>query len=271
MTKYNYFFGSDKRSVPYLTVLHKNQKPIKVVTTPPNQKGRGKKHKINAVEEYCRNNNIEFVYFSQNDKYEDMEIGISASFSRIFKSNFLNANNNIFNIHLSLLPKFRGPSPVEFAILNQEHVTGYTVFQINNDIDTGRIVYKEDLKINNTYYASDVYRKLAKLFDNAYSSINFNSSGIEQTGAPTLTTKFNKENFNIMNDHLDTAKIKIRAFNVLGPAFTSYNNKILKIHSYTEDANSEGIMLKDGLLFPEYVTPEGKQKMLFPDYMRGIK
>ena len=74
-----------------------------------------------------------------------------------------------------------------------------------------------------------------------------------------------------MNDHLDTAKIKIRAFNVLGPAFTSYNNKILKIHSYTEDANSEGIMLKDGLLFPEYVTPEGKQKMLFPDYMRGIK
>ena len=271
MTKYNYFFGSDERSVPYLTVIHKNHKPIKVVTTPPNQKGRGKKHKINAVEEYCRNNNIEFVYFSQNDKYEDMEIGISASFSRIFKSNFLNANNNIFNIHLSLLPKFRGPSPVEFAILNQEHVTGYTVFQINNDIDTGRIVYKEDLKINNTHYASDVYRKLAKLFENAYSSINFNSSGIEQTGAPTLTTKFNKENFNIMNDHLDTAKIKIRAFNVLGPAFTSYNNKILKIHSYTEDANSEGIMLKDGLLFPEYVTPEGKQKMLFPDYMRGIK
>ena len=46
MKKYNYFFGSDERSVPYLTVIHENHKPIKVVTTQPNQKGRGKKHTI---------------------------------------------------------------------------------------------------------------------------------------------------------------------------------------------------------------------------------
>jgi hypothetical protein len=57
----------------------------------------------------------------------------------------------------------------------------------------------------------------------------------------------------------------------MGPSFTSHKNKILKIHSYTEESNSEGIMYKEGVLYPEYVTPEGKNKMLFPDYLRGLK
>ena len=271
MTKYRYFFGSDFRSIPYLTVIHNNDLPIKVVTTPPNQKGRGKKLQYNAVEEYCRNNKIEFIYYSQSDIYKDMELGISASFSKIFNSNFLRNNNNIFNVHLSLLPKYRGPSPVEFSILNQDRITGFTVFHINEAIDSGKIVFQQDIEINNIDYASDVYDKLANLFGKSYTLIDFNSHGKEQVGESTLTTKFTKNNLNIMNDNLQTAKIKIRAFNVLGPAFTSYKNNILKIHSYTEVENSEGIMFNNELLYPEYVTPEGKKRMLFPDFIRGIK
>ena len=57
----------------------------------------------------------------------------------------------------------------------------------------------------------------------------------------------------------------------MGPSFILHKNKILKIHSYTEESNSEGIMYKEGVLYPEYVTPEGKNKMLFPDYLRGLK
>ena len=218
-----------------------------------------------------KKNDLEFIYYSQDDIYEEMEFGISASFSQIFNSDFLKNNNNIFNIHLSLLPKFRGPSPVEFSILNQENITGFTVFKINEAIDTGRIIYQENIEIKNTDYASDVYEKLDKLFNKRYLSIDFNSHGNEQEGEPTLTVKFSKSNLNIINDNLHTAKLKIRAFNVLGPAFTIYKDKILKIHSYTEEPNSEGIMFEEELLYPEYVTPEGKKKMLFPDYIRGIK
>ena len=50
MTKYRYFFGTDLRSIPYLTVLHNNNTQIKVVTTPANKKGRGGKLQYNAVE-----------------------------------------------------------------------------------------------------------------------------------------------------------------------------------------------------------------------------
>ena len=64
MTKFKYFFGSDSRSLPYLSTIHNFEKTIKVVTTPPIQKGRGKKLLYNPVEEYCRVNNIEFTYYS---------------------------------------------------------------------------------------------------------------------------------------------------------------------------------------------------------------
>lgn len=271
MTKYKYFFGSDSRSIPYLSTIHNFEKTIKVVTTPPIQKGRGKKLQYNPVEEYSRINNIEFTYYSPNDIYHDMEFGISASFSKIFNTNFLNNNSKIFNIHLSLLPELRGPSPVEFAILDEFETTGITVFQINNSIDTGMVLYQEELKINNSDYASNVYNKLSNLFTKSYPLIDFNEDLREQIGMSTSTAKFDKSSLNIMNDNLYTAKIKIRAFDVLGPAFTYFHDKVLKIHSYTEEANSEGIIFKEGVLYPEYVTPEGKKQMFFPDYIRGIK
>ena len=234
MTKYKYFFGSDFRSIPYLTTINNSEEAITVVTTKPVRSGRGKKLVVNPVEEFCKSNNIEFKYFSQDAVYSNMDIGISASFAKIFSTNFLKSNNSIFNIHLSLLPELRGPSPVETAILNNYTTTGFTVFHIDEEID-------------------------------------FLTTGKEHPQNSSKTSKFSKSDFNISEDSLLKAKTKIRAFNIMGPSFTSHKNKILKIHSYTEESNSEGIMYKEGVLYPEYVTPEGKNKMLFPDYLRGLK
>ena len=233
MTKYKYFFGSDLRSIPYLTTINNSEEAITVVTTKPVRSGRGKKLVVNPVEEFCKSNNIEFKYFSQDAVYSNMDIGISASFAKIFSTKFLKSNNSIFNIHLSLLPELRGPSPVETAILNNYTTTGFTVFHIDEEIDTGRIIFQRGVSISDDDYASS--------------------------------------DFNISEDSLLKAKTKIRAFNIMGPSFTSHKNKILKIHSYTEESNSEGIMYEEGVLYPEYVTPEGKNKMLFPDYLRGLK
>ena len=271
MTKYKYFFGSDSRSIPYLETIFNSDKNIKVITTPPIQKGRGKKFILNDVEEYCINNEIEFFYYKSNDKYNDMVFGISASFSKIFNPNFLKNNNKIYNIHLSLLPELRGPSPVEFTILNNFSTTGITVFEVNESIDTGKIVYQEQIHVGSNDYASDLYKKLSQVFNKSYNLIDFNSDGTKQTGTGSLTSKFSKSDLCIVNDNLNKSKLKIRAFNVLGPAYTIYRDKILKIHSYSNVEDSEGIMFEEGVLYPEYVTPEGKNKMLFPDYIRGIK
>ena len=271
MTKYKYFFGSDIRSIPYLTTINNSEESITVVTTEPVRSGRGKKLVVNPVEQFCKLNNIEFKYFSQDAVYSNMDIGISASFAKIFSQNFLKSNNSIFNIHLSLLPELRGPSPVETAILNNNSRTGFTVFRIDQDIDTGRIIFQKDVPISVEDYASNIYERLSNSFIENYKEIDFLSTGKEQPQNSSRTTKFLKFDFNISEDTLIKAKTKIRAFNIMGPSFTLHKNKILKIHSYTEESNSEGIMYKEGVLYPEYVTPEGKNKMLFPDYLRGLK
>ena len=271
MTKYKYFFGSDFRSIPFLTTINNFEESIIVVTTEPVKSGRGKKLVVNPVEEFCKSNNIEFKYFSQDAVYSNMDIGISASFAKIFSPNFLNSNNSIFNIHLSLLPELRGPSPVESAILNNNSITGFTVFHIDEDIDTGRIIYQQDIPIKVDDYASNIYERLSNSFNENYKEIDFLSTGKGQLENSSRTFKFSKNDFNISEDTLFKAKAKIRAFNIMGPSFTLHKNKILKIHSYTEESNSEGIMYKEGVLYPEYVTPEGKNKMLFPDYLRGLK
>ena len=66
-------------------------------------------------------------------------------------------------------------------------------------------------------------------------------------------------------------KSKIRAFDYLGPAFIKYNNINLKILNYSEIEQGSSIELSDGLLYPLNVIPEGKSKMLFEDYLRGLK
>ena len=271
MTKYKYFFGSDFRSIPYLSSINKSEESIIVVTTEPVKSGRGKRLIVNPVEEYCKLNNIEFTYFSQDAVYNNMDIGISASFAKIFSPTFLKSNNNVFNIHLSKLPKFRGPSPVESAILNNNTTTGFTVFCVDKDIDTGRIIFQKDVPIFKDDYASNLYERLSNSFSENYKKIDFFNTGTVQPKNNSRTSKFSKSDFNISEDSLIKAKTKIRAFNIMGPSFTLHKNKILKIHSYTEESNSEGIMYKEGVLYPEYVTPEGKNKMLFPDYLRGLK
>mgnify|MGYP005749984721 CR=1 FL=1 len=76
---------------------------------------------------------------------------------------------------------------------------------------------------------------------------------------------------NINNLSISDAKVKIKAFDYLGPAYITYNDKNLKILSYSDDVQASSIELVDGLLYPVYVVPEGKNKMLFEDYLRGIK
>ena len=270
MIKFKYFFGSDSRSVPFLSTLHDEINDLKVITLPPNTKGRGRKISSNPVEIFCNENNIDFDYFDESKQYDDMEFGIVASFSKIFSNSFIKINSSLFNIHLSLLPQYRGPTPVETAILNNEIATGYTIFKIDQDIDTGKIIFQNSLNIANKY-ASEIYQEIYNLFKSDYLSINFHYEGSNQEGLSSLTKKFKKQDFNITHNSIEIAKNKIKAFDILGPAFMIFNNKILKIHTYSELENDSRIKLGDGFLYPTQVTPEGKRTMSFDDYLRGLK
>ena len=268
---YKYFFGSDIRSIPYLSNLLENYDAMKVVTTEPRNTGRGRKILNNPVEDYCNSNNIECTYFSNSKYYEDMDFGICVSFGSIFSNDFINRHPSIFNIHLSILPNLLGPSPVETTILNGDTVFGYTIFKIINEVDKGPVLFKNQIDIVNNY-SSNVYKELAEDFKINFGNIDFNSSLKDQVGEVTRSYKFTKNDYLITkDDSLLKAKNKIKAFDVLGPAFIKYESKIIKIHKYTEGNSDFKYELKDGILNLDEITPEGKKRMKANDFMRGLQ
>ena len=290
MIKYKYFFGSDKRSVPYLEVLIHSFDNLKVVTVEPKQSGRGRKLKLNPVEQFAVDNNIPCVYYSENQIFEDMEIGIVVSFQKIFSEKFLSRHKNLFNIHLSILPNLRGPSPVETALLNNYSETGLTIFKIDTNIDRGPIYFQEKIFLDDDdYYASDIYLKAVDIFsiklfkifeilENKYFKPRFQKFGSDKqiqemmrnTDFQLQTYKFLKSDFDITDCSSSEAKLKIRAFNVIGPAYLKIGDEVLKIHSYI-NKNEHKIYLKDDYIYPDMVTPSGKKKMHFSAYKRGLR
>ena len=247
MIKYKYFFGSDERSLNFLNTIYKQYNKVKVVTLEPKKTGRGRKITSNPVQIYCEQNDIEYSYYQEENIYEDMEYGIVASFAKIFTNNFITNNKPLFNIHLSLLPKYKGPTPVESALLNLEEYSGYTIFKINKNVDTGDIIYQKTLNIEGKY-ATEVYEQIYESFHIDILNIDFYKNGQIQENIVSNTRKFFKEDFNIQELTIQNAKTKIRAFDYLGPAFLKYNNTNLKILNYSEIEQGSSIELSDGLL-----------------------
>ena len=199
-----------------------------------------------------------------------MDYGVCVSFGAIFKADFINGNAPIFNIHLSRLPELRGPSPVESAILNGNTLFGYTIFKIVQEIDEGPILYQNDVEVLENY-SSNVYEALLEDFIRSFKSIDFKSPLLIQEGNVSVTNKFLKTDYMISKeDTIYEAKNKIKAFDILGPAYIQYDSKIIKIHKYTENKSDFKIQLKDGFLYLDDITPEGKKRMKASDYMRGL-
>jgi methionyl-tRNA formyltransferase len=268
---FNYFFGSDTRSVKYLDIVHKNYNSITVVTLPHKSSGRGRKLKPNPVEEFCVDKNIKFSYYNPETVYEKMSTGICVSFGKIFSEKFLTRNNSIYNIHLSLLPSYRGPSPVENIILNKDKSAGFSIFEINSEVDKGHIFFQESFSITGETYASEIYDKVCSIFDKEYKVIinHIQREEINNNSPASKTYKFVKNDYNLQGQTLERAKSMIRAFDVIGPAFVLKNNQIFKIHKYTENQHEFPIELSDGILYPSIITPEGKKTMKIEDYIRG--
>ncbi len=272
---FDHFISSDSRGLPYLSLLYELNKNIKVITTKPIKSGRGKKIKKNQIELFCIDNNISYEYFHLDKSYSDLDKALCVSFRNIFSNNFLNINKSIFNLHLSMLPKYRGPSPIENTILNSEKYFGYTIFKINEEIDAGPILYQKKFESHESMYASEYYDVVLNHFKVIIADTDryLNKELIDQsTDNISKTKKFNKDDYCINNDNVQTAKLKIKAFNVIGPAYINDENNILfKIHSYSNENFGLEFKLNDGVIYPKEITPEGKSRMLVEDYIRGLR
>ena len=167
------FFGSPPTALPALESLLKSGHSIELVVTQPDRpSGRGKRLTPCAVKEFALERNIPF-YQPEKIRLDARapekigffrpDISVVVAYGQIIPLSLIDRPRyRSVNVHFSLLPKYRGASPVQWAILNGETTTGVTIFVLNEKMDEGDILTQEKVEIAPGEKARDLERRLAQ-------------------------------------------------------------------------------------------------------------
>lgn len=164
------FLGTDTYSSAILEkLISEYYRPELVITRPDRPVGRKQILTAPPVKEICSDHNIRVLQpenlsdAAETLKDLDLDLLIVASFGRIIPESILSIpRHSAINIHTSLLPKYRGASPIQAAILNGDEETGITVMQMDKELDHGAVIFQKSVEIsfNETYLS--LHTKLAK-------------------------------------------------------------------------------------------------------------
>ena len=203
------FMGTSKFAVPILEKISENKLNISAVyTQPPKKSSRGmriQKTPIHVKSELLSlpirtpnslKNNIDEYNFIKKIK---PTIVVVISYGQIIPKEFLElSDKGFFNIHASILPKFRGAAPIQRAIMNLETETGISFMKINENLDTGPVLKTYKIKIDLNLNATDLEEKLSqiaalKIVENINSIISGKANFKEQDHSEaTYAQKINK-------------------------------------------------------------------------------
>jgi len=160
------FFGTPDFSVKILEIMAKNDfLPALIITAPDKPKGRKLKLSPSPTKEWAKKNKVPIKHNYDNLKPTNADLFVVASYGKILPKNILEIPcHGTLNVHPSILPKLRGPSPIQTAILNGEKKTGVTIMLMDEKMDTGPILAQRELEypINNIQY-SILENELAEL------------------------------------------------------------------------------------------------------------
>ncbi|MDX2433931.1 MAG: methionyl-tRNA formyltransferase, partial [Desulfobacterales bacterium] len=167
------FMGTPAFAVPSLkALLDRGENVVCVVTQPDRPKGRGRKIMMPPVKELALKASIPFLqpesirgdeFLAELRQYHPDIIGLTA-YGNILPENIINLPPlGTINVHGSLLPKYRGAAPIQWALINGETETGITIMQMDKGVDTGDILLQEKLPIGPKDTAGSLSGKLAEL------------------------------------------------------------------------------------------------------------
>ncbi len=271
------FFGTGEYTIPIVEVLKKHGLSL-VVTTESEARspslrsgvsGRGK------FIEYLKKEGVNFIVSDLKDQETvdqigeiKPDIGILASYGTIISNEVIKLFPlGILNIHPSLLPKYRGPSPVQTAILNGDEKTGVTIIRLDTGIDHGPILLQVEEPILEQDTAKTLYEKLfkksSKLTSSIVRTIELNKHLREKTqddSRATFTKKITRSDGHIDIENPPSKEIVKRMIHAYYPwpgAWTEFN--------------LQGKKLRIKLLPENRIQVEGKGVMKFADFLNGYK
>lgn len=290
------FVGTPKFASNILKGLMKKHKPVLVITSPDKPVGRKKILAPSQVKVIAEENDIPVVQPEKIEEYqEDLkrlnpDLIILTAYGQIISKELLNIPKyGSINIHPSLLPKYRGASPIQTAILNGNEETGVTIYQMDEKIDHGEILsqikYSIDKKVNYEELEKELSKVglnlLLKTLPDIFEEKTKPQKQIDSDA--TYTKIMKKEDGNIdWNKSAQEIERQIRAFSVWPGSFTHWkkHDKKLQIKILSADIEeSKGI---PGKVFPELVVGcgtsslaikelqlEGKNETNSEDFLKG--
>ena len=240
------FLGTPEFSVPSLKAIHESRHElIAIVSQPDRVSMRGNKVVFSPVKEYAIENNIPIFQFDKisRDGVEALkslepDLMVTASFGQILSQEVIDIpKHGIINVHASILPNYRGASPIQTAILNGDTETGVTIMQTEAGLDTGDIIKIKKAEILPDETAGELSVKLAKLGSEALMEVieDIDAGRLETLPQPHIdakvTRRIHKEEGKIVwEQSAKEIKCKILAYNPSPVAFTILNDQQVKLY-----------------------------------------
>jgi methionyl-tRNA formyltransferase len=295
------YMGTSEFSSKILEFLIENKvNVVGVVSQPDKEVGRKNKIQPTPVKEVALKYGIEvFQPIKIRDDYEfiankNPDIVLTCAYGQIVPQAVLDIPKyKCINIHGSLLPKYRGAAPIQYAILNDEKQTGVTYMEMIKKMDAGCMYSKTFVDIENNDNAQDIFDKLLvtvkdTVIDFLDDFVEGKIEGIEQNEEDVTFSKMIKREDEVIdwNDSKRNIHNKVRAFNPSPIAYTTLNDVNIKIYEGEETsenisgevgeivkANKEGIFVRcsDGVYKITKLQPAGKKEMDSRDYINGNK
>ncbi|WP_395092430.1 methionyl-tRNA formyltransferase [Vaginella massiliensis] len=297
------FMGTPEFAKASLQEIHENSQHeiVGVVTVPDKPAGRGQKIHESEVKKYAVAQNLKLLQpeklrnedFLEELKSLQADVFVVVAFRMLPQSVWSIPPKGTFNLHGSLLPQYRGAAPINWAIINGEKETGVTTFLIDEKIDTGKMLLKQSIEIDEHENAGTIHDRLMEIGKQLVVKTldgleNDTLQAMPQNEIEELkpAPKIFKEDCKInWKQSIEAIHNQIRGLSPYPAAWTKINGKsakILKGKISTEtilgepyhlqyNKNQLFVLLPDGVYEIEEIQPEGKKRMLAKDFINGLQ
>lgn len=292
--------GTPKAAVPSLErLLADGHEVCAVYTQPDRPSGRGNKITYSPVKDFALQQNIPIFQPTKIRTPEALEefrsnsadVAVVVAYGRILPETFLTAfPKGAVNVHFSLLPKYRGAAPVNWAIVNGETETGVTTMQMDVGLDTGDILLQRHTTIGSDENAIELMERLSLVGADLLSETLTNLADfppIKQDETAATFAPIMKREDGLIDWQLSASEIanRVRGFQPFPASFTFVNETKLTLWQAnfvetTSDAQPGTILAAYGDMFEVAcgggsvlniveVQPEGKRRMPVRDFLNG--
>ncbi|MEX1995434.1 MAG: methionyl-tRNA formyltransferase [Candidatus Saccharimonadales bacterium] len=284
------FFGTENFSIPALTALLRDKWPVVGVVTKPDAKsGRGQLAGSPGVKKIAEKNSLRLFQPSKLADIEDdltnlvATHGVLVAYGKIIPKTTLDAfPGGIINLHPSLLPKYRGPAPVEAPILNGDPHTGLSLMKLSEGIDAGPVYYQVTVPLSKEETRLSLTKKLSEkgadlLVDKLDDIVSGRLEALPQNDSKATYTKllYKADGSIDWREPAEIIERKIRAY--LGYPKTRaevLGHEVVIIKARVAQNQQDGSLVMEcspgWLEILELITPNGRTTS-GADFMRGYR